>query len=334
MDKDKGKIIRFPRLKERLLEKGLEELQAKRYKEALHLLQEAYGMDSSDSEVELGIVICLFELGEIAQAKERCQKMLQEGKGDYFEILQVYLSILIHLQHYGEVVTTINAVLEESDLSSQLRQNLMNLLHFSEKMSQQMPIPPKRNEEIKELVRPLIESNEIVKHMAVIKQLEKEDIIPVLPVLKQVLADEKSSPLTKTMILRLLISKRIADRIIIKKFGNTLTIIPTELDENIQSRFAKEVLGIVEEHIYTYNPSLYDIAESIWLRYLYVLYPFIPEKYTRKEWAAALHVIACRYQGMEINKTEIEHLYGIDYEEISVPCKLLWEIEEISQFGI
>ncbi|HZG60726.1 MAG TPA: tetratricopeptide repeat protein [Anoxybacillus sp.] len=332
MDKQKGKIIHFPNLKERLVEKGLEQLQAKKYKEALSLLQEAYELDATDADVELGIVLCLLELGEMVEAKERCYKILQEGKGDYFQILQIYLSILIHLQQYDEVMTTIQAVLEESDnIAPAFRQNLSNLLHFSTKMSQQTSINIKR-EEATQLAQRLLQSNNPTEHMNIIKQLEKEDIDSVLPILKQYLADEKNNPLTKTMILQLLIAKRIAERIVVKKFGDTLTVIPSELDENMQSDFASEVLRILEKQLGMENPSLYHLAESIWLRYLYLLYPFIPESQTSRQWAAVLHITACEYHGLKIDKKNIAELYGVSYEQIQPLCQSIWEIEEISLF--
>jgi tetratricopeptide (TPR) repeat protein len=332
MEKQKGKIIHFPKLKERLVEKGLERLQAKKYKEALSLLQEAYELDSTDADVELGIVLCLLELGKLEQAKERCYKILQEGKGDYFQILQIYLSILIHLQQYEEVIMTIQAVLEESDnMDPAFRQNLINLLHFSTKMSDQTSIDTKR-EETTRLVQLLLQSDDTTEQMNIIKQLEKEDIVSVLPILKQYLADEKNNPLTKTMILQLFISKRISERIVVKKFGDTLTIIPSELDENMQSDFASEVLHILEKQLGIESPSLYNLAESIWLRYLYILYPFIPKSEANRQWAAVLHITACEYQGLKINKKNIAELYGVSYEQIQPLCQSIWEIEEISRF--
>ncbi|RAK21353.1 tetratricopeptide repeat protein [Anoxybacillus vitaminiphilus] len=335
MDKQKGKIIYFPKLKERLVEKGLERLQAKKYKEALSFLQEAYELDSTDADVELGIVLCLLELGEMVQAKERCYKILQEGKGDYFQILQIYLSILIHLQQYDEVMMTIRAVLEESDnIAPAFRQNLINLLHFSTKMSEQPSIDLKREEttQLTQLAQLLLQSDHPTEHIKIIKQLEKEDIHSVLPILKQYLADEKNNPLTKTMILQLLTSKRIAERIVVKKFGDALTVIPSELNENRQSDLASEVLYILEKQLSMESPSLYQLAESIWLRYLYILYPFIPESQESRQWAAVLHITACEYQGLKINKKNIAKLYGVSYEQIQPLYQSIWEIEEISLF--
>jgi tetratricopeptide (TPR) repeat protein len=177
MEKRQGKIIRFPKVRERLLEKGLEALQAKQYKEALRFFYEADEIEPNDPEVELSIIVCLFELGEWEEAKERCQHMLQKGGGDDIQILQIYLSILIHLQQYIEVEATIQTALQERRLPPSIREHFIRLLHFSQKMSER-PLPLSAHEDI----RLLTESENVADHMKVIKHLEHEDITPVLPI--------------------------------------------------------------------------------------------------------------------------------------------------------
>ena len=330
---EKGKIIRFPKLKERLLERGSEELQKRRYKEALYLLNEAYEIDPNDPEIELAITLCLFELGRLQEAKELGRKMLEKRTGDYIQILEIYLSILIHLQEYEEVKKTIGDILEQGEIPVAVRQNLINLLNFSEKMSEQpSAIVTEEDENIKGWVGALIKSENMSDHIKVIKKLEQREVAPVLSVLQEYLADEEKNPFVKTMILQLLSNKKIAEKVIVKKFGEVLAIVPAELDENIQSHFAREVLKIIETKIGEQNPSLYQIAESVWLRYLYILYPIIPKDDEKEAWAAALHMTACIYQGLEIEEREIEYLYGVDVKKIRTLCKRLYNIEEISFF--
>lgn len=332
--KKKGKIIHFPGLKERLLERSSEELQKKRYKEALHLLNEAYEIDPNDPEIELAITLCLFELGRLQEAKELGRKMLHEGKGNYAQTLQVYLSILIHLQEYEEVGKTINDILKHNDLPVTVRQNLINLLNFSNKMSEQpsTAVVEEEDNHIREWMRVLTKTENISEHIKIVKSFEQQDIIPVLPALQEYLAGEERNPFVKTMIIQLLSNKKITERIIVKKFGETVTIVPAELDDSIQSYFAREVPKIIESKIGGQNPSLYQIAESLWLRYLYILYPMIPKEAEMEAWAAALHMTASTYQGMEIEEKAIGLLYGVDANKILKLCESLYNIEEISHF--
>lgn len=325
MKKNKGNIIQFPKLRERLLERGIEALQAKQYREALRFFYEADDIEPNDPEVELSIVVCLFELGELEEAKQRCQLMLQDGRGDDIQLLQIYLSILIHLQQYEQVEETVQAALQKRALPSSVREHFTRLLHLSQKMSEH-PLPFSDNEDI----RLLTESENAADHMKVIEQLENKDITPILPVLTQYLTDESYNPITKTMILRLLTLKQVRDTVTIKKFGDTMTVIPAMLDESIETHFAADVLQLLEHHLASENPSLYEIAAHIWLRYVYILYPFSPTQTSCKQWAAAVHTVACQFQGVSIPIEEIAQLYHVSLEDIKPLCKKLYEIEEIS----
>lgn len=80
--KKKNNIVPFPNLRERLLEKGWEALQAKQYKTALHFFSEANEL-KNDPGVELSIVVCLFELGEWEEAKDRCRRLLEKKKDSF-----------------------------------------------------------------------------------------------------------------------------------------------------------------------------------------------------------------------------------------------------------
>lgn len=99
-DKKNSKIIPFPNVKERLVHKGMGALKEKNYHEALRLFSEAKRYDDEESDIYLGMAICLLEIGELEEAKGICEKMLKEGHGHYFTVLQVYMTILIQLRQY------------------------------------------------------------------------------------------------------------------------------------------------------------------------------------------------------------------------------------------
>ncbi|MCG0041127.1 tetratricopeptide repeat protein, partial [Escherichia coli] len=80
------------------------------------LFSEAMTSDDTESDLHLGMAICFLELGELEEAASVCEKMLKEGYGHYFTVLQVYMTILIQLKKYEEVKSTIEAVLEENQL--------------------------------------------------------------------------------------------------------------------------------------------------------------------------------------------------------------------------
>ncbi|WP_027409499.1 tetratricopeptide repeat protein [Anoxybacteroides tepidamans] len=320
-------IIPFPNLRQRLLERGLEALQVKQYKKALHFFYEAEKLEPNDPEVELSMIICLFELGEWEEAKERCCRLLEEQKVDDTELLPIYLSILIQLKQYKQAEAMIYKALQNRHLSPSLRDHFIQLLQLVGKMNTPLSSTSYYNEEIRQLLK----SERLTDQMKAIKQLEeKEEIEALLPILKQYLNEENNHPMAKTMVLRLLTEKKVREAITITKFGETMTVVPAQLDESIETKFAAGVLERLERDLANDNPSLYEMASEIWLRYVYILYPFSAAFSSCEAWAAALHLTACHLQGSAEPLEGIAERYGASVEEVETLYKKLYEIEEIS----
>jgi tetratricopeptide (TPR) repeat protein len=324
MERKNKKIILFPRVKERLIEQGMKSLQTKRYDEALRFFYEAEQLGENSFHVKLSIAVCHCELGDFFEAERRLHMLLQEHSED-IELLQMYVSILMQMQRYEQAEIVIRDALHRYHLSHSMREHLLRLLHFSQKMNNHT-LPLAEQDSIQQLFA----SNDITEHMKVIKQLESEDIVPVLSILKQYLMSESTNPITKTMILRLLTLKNVSDAVTVEKFGETMEVIPAKLNEQAQTAFALNVLKQLENTLASENPSLYEVAVDIWLRYTYVLYPFSPEPVLCEEWVAALHFVACQFQGIPTTLEKIARMYHVHAENIDVLCKKLYEVEKFS----
>jgi tetratricopeptide (TPR) repeat protein len=320
-----GNIIPFPNLRKRLLEKGLEALQAKQCEKALRFFYEAEQLEPLAPEIELSVVICLFETGNWEEAKERCQRLLEQQAIDDAELFPIYVAILIQLQQYEQAEAIIEKALQRRYLPLTIREHFMQLLQFSRKMNASSS-SAFYNEEI----RQWLESEQAADQLKAIQQLQKGDRYLTLSLLKPYLKKESSHPMVKTMALRLLTKHRIEEPIEIVKFKTSMTVVPAELDEAAETKFAADVLQVLERELGNDNPSLQEMAAHIWLRYVYMLYPFSPEPPSREAWAAALHVTVCRLHAIEAAECEIAERYGARVQEVEELCKKLHEIEEIS----
>ncbi|HWJ79832.1 MAG TPA: tetratricopeptide repeat protein, partial [Niallia sp.] len=109
----KENIIYFPNLDKRLLEKGLDAIQQKKYKDALPLLNDALERNPDNSDIKIGLILSYYELGMLEDAKLIAKGMLAEGSGDYLQVLDLYIMILVQLHEYEEIVTTIEVLLED-----------------------------------------------------------------------------------------------------------------------------------------------------------------------------------------------------------------------------
>lgn len=334
-EKKRSNVIPFPNLKGKFLDKGMALLKEKKYTEALGMFSEAKALNEDKAEIYLGMAICLMELGELSEAKDICKKMLQEDIGHYFTVLQIYLTILIQLREYQEVQATIEAVLEENNLPAESAEHFYKLLEFSRKMTQNQDDIVEDLEEEKEqtmYIEDLLE--DVSKQMSYIESLRDRNINKHFSSLKLLLENPMTHPMVKTMILHLMIENEISKEVKVTKFGETMTLIPSELKDISDHLFTKKVLNILDDTLGIENPTLYEAVKEIWIRHLYVLYPFLPQPTEAKLWAAALHIVGYEMHGIGLEIEEIEQMYENSMPRLEEACQKIYQIEEISYMQI
>ncbi len=329
----KARVIQFPKLKERLLDKGMDAIRNKNYKHALDLLSQAKEIDSVNDEIEFGIVMCLFEMGRLEEAKQSCKRMLLEDVGDYFHVLQFYLTILIQLGEYTEVKTTLEAVFQEDQVPPQHAENLYQLLEFSRRYtSSNIEEIPEDNYEpenkFEQIHRILLEQSDKNEQIKLLHTLKDSNISKYLDIIQQYLIDPTKDVVIKTMIMQLLFDHSIDKEITVVKLGEEGTVIPSKLTDIIDNEHAQQVLKDLEELLANDNPSLFEVCKEIWFRYLYVTYPFLPKAYSSKTWSAALYLYGSELHGMEIDI--VGFMNGDDIEYVNHALETLKEIEKIS----
>ncbi|MFS0822502.1 tetratricopeptide repeat protein [Bacillus sp. 1P02SD] len=335
-DKKQENIIPFPKLKERLMEKGLEALSSKKFNEALALLKQAKELETGNHEIELGIVICLFELGELEKAKESCLEMLKEDVGDYFHVLQIYVTILIQLGQYDEVQSTIEAVLEEDSVPPQHLDHLTQLLELSKRMLVSGGVEKEAeaeefNKDMKQELQNVLYNEGIVgKQIATIQSLKELNIRKYLDLLVPFLVMPEKHPIVKTIIIQLLATNQVDLEVEVEKFGESKKVNPKNLVDPSMSPFTIKVLSILEEQLENENPTLYETAKEIWLRHLFVLYPFTLEEEEPSKYAATLHLYSAELHGMEIENQTLEEIYGVNLFELKQTLDKLEKVERFS----
>ena len=90
MKKNEHKIIPFPHLSELLMKKGMEAMEGKNYKEAYRYFDQGIQMEPNHEDINLGLALSLVELGRYQEAKEIVKRMMDQGIGDYFHVINIY----------------------------------------------------------------------------------------------------------------------------------------------------------------------------------------------------------------------------------------------------
>ncbi|RXI98452.1 hypothetical protein DS745_19190 [Anaerobacillus alkaliphilus] len=331
--KRQDKVVLFPGVVDKLVGKGMDSLKEKRFSQAHSYFEQALNIEPDHPQGRFGVALSLIEQSRLEEAKDVTENMLKEDIGNYYDILQVHISLLVQLGHYAEVVTMLEGIMEEEKLPANLAESFYHLLHFSRQMVDD-GTPIEIADDIQfaseELILMLNEGSP-EKQWIAIQMLGKKSNHIFFESVKDFLKDGKQDPILKSLILQLLKEKKVEENIEIHKFGKVLDINISEIDHELNEEFRNETLTIVARHLENDNPSLFDVVRQLWSHYLLALYPFSPEPFTPSIWAAALHKTGAEMTGIEEDERHLANQYGVKVAEVQ-QCSLKINIIEQETF--
>ncbi|MDP1417341.1 tetratricopeptide repeat protein [Peribacillus simplex] len=327
------KIIAFPNLGERLIVKGLDELGNRNFKAAAQLFSQAREYEPENDEVCMGLVVSLVELEYYQESKELCIEMLNKGIGDYFQLINIYLMVLLQLGEHQEMVTTIELLFEESQIPFDKEEHFEKMLQFSKRaLEDKKEEKERQNQQLSEELQEdeLFEGKTDNEMLLVISKLTNINIRPFIPQIEEFLQKDEGHPFFKTMLLNILIDQEYNEEVTLRKFNQSKSVIPRELKSLKETDFYKKVTGLTEEEISQDNPSLFEMVHSLIERHSFLLFPFEPGPESLPAWAAAYHALAEEYMTGEVFGRGLADLYQADEETVADILSYIKEIEEIS----
>lgn len=334
MDKHKREdnVVLFPGLIQRLVERGMTALKEKRNYDALSCFTQTTDLEKDHPQARYGLVITNIELNRLSAAKEHCKSMLEEGIGEYYEILQVYVSILVQLGDYEEVVTMLEGVIEEEKMPADKAESFYQLLSFARQMSDD---PHEMEDEIDEPVFAppsedllhQLEDGNVDQQLGAIQQLSKYDISSVKETYRKFLADESQNPVLKSYILQLLKEIGCEDTFEVHKFNEKYEVHIASLEEVFHERFGRAVYERLEQELDQENPTMLDMVGQMWWHFLFTIYPKPPGPRDAVVWACALHRTGRHMLGE--NADDVYDLYDAEEQQVEKAEKFLQKMEAI-----
>lgn len=325
-----NKVILFPDLENRLLEKGLESLQLKKFRDAVEYLEEANALSPDHHEILFGLVLAYFELGWLTKAKELANQMLLKGIGDYIHIVELYITILVQLHQYDEIITTIEVLLEEREIPKEKFEHFNRMLHFSRKMLQAKPQTDRKIEETISKDLNLFSYEDQDAQMLLASQLAERNIRPYIDEIKSYLSSKKGDLFLKTILLNILIEQQYDKEVKVEKLDRVLTVNPASIkDENIQPQLDR-LLQLLGEQLEHDDPVLLENLKNLIKRHFFYIFPFQLEPFKDIVWAAAYHSLGAEYQGIPSQLEELASCYDVTEEDMMRAGLVLMKIEEIS----
>jgi tetratricopeptide (TPR) repeat protein len=336
MDKRESKkdnVILFPGLEKRLLEKGLDYLKQQKYREAIQFLEQALEHDPENSDIYVGLVLANYEAGNTHQAKEIAAEMLRSGLGDYIQVIDMYLMILVQLNEYNEVVSTIEALLEEREIPADKHEHFSTMLEFGRRMldgeSEMEPIEI-FEEEPEEQELNLFDYQNPNDQVMAAAGLSKINIRPYIMQIREYLAAEAGHPFFKTMLLNILKEQEYTEETQVSKFDWTESFMPAKLPELKDYIENRGVIQLLSTEIESDDPILFENVQRLVERYFFLVYPFKLPIGQASAWAAACHFTANEYYGFEDPLESFAEIYSSQVGETEQVLDFIRKLEEIS----
>ncbi|WNS74495.1 tetratricopeptide repeat protein [Bacillus sp. DTU_2020_1000418_1_SI_GHA_SEK_038] len=330
------KVLLFPGLEKRLLEKGLESLQQKRFREAVDFLEEAMTLEQENSDIHIGLVLAYFESGQLTKAKELANTMLQKGIGDYIQIIDLYLMILVQLHQYDEIVKTIEILIEEKEIPEDKIEHFTRMLQFSKRMAESSPnihTDDPTGDEPLDMKIDLFSIEDQHGQIQMASMLTNRNLKPYINEIKAYLESSEGQPFFKTMLLNVLIEHEYDKDVIVQKLGERIIVKPSNLQGAQHNSQMDKLLNIVAKQLEHEDPILFEHIKSLIERHLFILYPFQLKPFSEDVWGAAYHHLAAEYQGLNYSIKETALRYNVTEKEIGNAGAFLKKIEEISSLN-
>jgi tetratricopeptide (TPR) repeat protein len=332
-DSKKDNVILFPGLEKRLLEKGLDYLKQKKYRDAIQYLEQALEHDQENSDVHVGLILANYEAGYVKQAKQIAAEMLRSGLGDYIQVIDLYLMILVQLNEYAEIVSTIEALIDEKEIPADKQEHFTRMLEFGRRMLEDgadMAVPAEMEPEPEGMTLGLFELQDPKDQVMIAARLTKENIRPYIKEIKEYVASEQGHPFQKTMLLNILREQEFAEEIDVRKFGLEKSFIPAKIQDMKDYIASNDFIQILADEVENEDPVLYENILSLIERHFFLLYPFDLPQGAAEAWAAAYHFIANEYYGFDETLETFAELYTSSGEEAEQVLAFIRMLEEIS----
>jgi tetratricopeptide (TPR) repeat protein len=326
-------IFLFPNVDRLLLEKGMERLKDKKYHEAIDFLEKAIELDEENEEIAFALIVAYFEANKLTAAKELAQSRLKKGAEDYFHLIEIYITILLQLNEFEEIVPTIQALLEEKEIPIEKFDNFVKILEFS-----------KRKLEVGETLLSgydytvgdpvdkwnLLESQDINEQFLAVADLAQKNVRVYLSNIIDYLGSPAGHPFVKTMLLQLLKEQEIGQEIVVEKFRKRVKLSPVELPN--MDEFLKNSPGLetLKSFLEQDNPTLFESIYAIISRHSFLLYPLSREPNIPSVWAAAYHFMTLEFFGEQVSLEKLAKKYQTDQAIVTEALAYLRKLEEIS----
>lgn len=328
MSEENRNIIPLPGLYDRFVNRGMDLLEADDFVEAKKMFEQALSIEENGKRAHYGYIRSLLKSGEIDRAREHCEILLTKGFDASFELLQMYVSVLIKLKAYNEARMFIEALFQGNNIPPGEAESFYQLLAYCRQHTdgEDETLSPEPSQDV-DRQRRLLESDDIEQQMAAVQMLRESRSVQNIEPYKRYISNNDTDPVLTSLMIQQLKHKQIEDILLVRKFDNEAYIDLQHIDDVMADRLSLDVKGLLAEYLEQENPTLFEMATEIWQQFVLTMYPFPIEPDSANVWAAAVHRLVHDMTGMTVEDVEIAGIYGIFEPDVHLALEKLHRME-------
>ena len=108
-----NKIVLFPGMVEKIIERAHEAAESSRYAEANELFEQVLAYQDGDEYMLSVFAHSLYEVKNFARAIEICEDLIALQPEFYFEVMELYLTICMQLKEFQQVEKIIQTLFDQ-----------------------------------------------------------------------------------------------------------------------------------------------------------------------------------------------------------------------------
>jgi len=250
-------------------------LENEKYEEALKLLK------SPKSEMEYyQKIICLYSLEMYNEAKVECELALNMAEKQYYDIVAIYVSILMKLEEDELAIKVLEDELEMPYIP--YKYEVQFNASYDELLKKRMANNKVHSaydllsdEELKKALYDCFDNNEFI---ILLSQLETRNIRRFLDVLEDFLISDKIKQNSKTIILELLKSQDVSKKVKIKNKNQLIEINLDEIPNVLEQEEIGLILNKINEIENPDDPNYMIYSQDVLFSYVGTIYPNLLNK--------------------------------------------------------
>lgn len=288
------------------------------YELAVEKFEAAFQIVDGDEHSLTVFAFALYETKQFDKAKVICEQLLELGPSNYFEAMELYLTICMQLKQFESVNKMIQSLLEEELVPENRIANFERLKKLNAEIAanKRFQEDAKINCDVEFSIASFI-ALPPQQQLVIVNEMTLQNIRPISEEIKQAIEHQDTNIFIKSLLLILLVEQAVEMEIKVEKLGQQMTVNPKDYPLPTELPMYQEVM----RHVFVKlekEPSVQELAQHLITKHAIVAYPFGWQSYTALE-------IAHGYIDL------VKMMFGelLESEEVSV--QLLQQLELLSE---